>query len=573
MSYLQSLYVNNDTTLKGDVSIGGDISISGNLTISGTTTSVDTDNLNVTDRHIYLNNAYTTNSGVSGGIVVNYLPTTTQSTAAGAAFGTTSTMEIAADIAFALNDIIQISGATNSQNNGLYEVDSYSNNGGAGPYEITIKTAPVAEFVQNAFVVDATVAGTVTKVNVSIMEVSASGVWQTKSGSASNALVTKSVLLSGDAQSNANITLTDAANQIFLGPTSATIISSLVSTPATFTIPDGTGSGEFTFNSNVQTLANKTLTLPKIDDDLSVNKYLFAVSELTADRTITLPLLTGNDEFTFNNHTQTLTNKTLDDSSNDIGANKLRTTGTSVSVNSSAPTTGQVLRATSGTVATWQTLGDSDIVMSAGQFLRLDDNSANTLGLTSNSSLSADQNLIFDVLSGADTTIALGGNFTTSGANALTLTTTAATDVTLPTTGTLATLAGTETLTNKTLTSPSISAPTITGVATISNVREAVTALTTATTMNLTNSTRVIIPNASGNTEFTLPSGGGNVANGDKYTFINNTSVNDTGANDTLTIYGGGSDTIDDDSNPNIVLTKKYQRVTLQYVNAIWYIV
>ena len=31
----------------------------------------------------------------------------------------------------------------------------------------------------------------------------------------------------------------------------------------------------------------------------------------SADRTITLPLLTGNDEVTFNSHTQTLINKTL----------------------------------------------------------------------------------------------------------------------------------------------------------------------------------------------------------------------------------------------------------------------
>jgi hypothetical protein len=51
-------------------------------------------------------------------------------------------------------------------------------------------------------------------------------------------------------------------------------------------------------------------------------------------------------------------------------------------------------------------------------------------------------------------TITLGGNFTHTGAHTLGLTTTANTSVTLPTTGTLATLAGTETFTNKTLTSP-----------------------------------------------------------------------------------------------------------------------
>ena len=64
-------------------------------------------------------------------------------------------------------------------------------------------------------------------------------------------------------------------------------------------------------------------------------------------------------------------------------------------------------------------------------------------------------------------TITLGGNLTTSGAFATTLTATATTSVTLPTTGTLATIAGSETLTNKTLTSPVISSITNTGTITL----------------------------------------------------------------------------------------------------------
>jgi len=61
-------------------------------------------------------------------------------------------------------------------------------------------------------------------------------------------------------------------------------------------------------------ITNKILTLPKIYDSSSTNTYNFAVNELSSDRTITLPLLTGNDTFIFADYTQTLTNKTFTDS-------------------------------------------------------------------------------------------------------------------------------------------------------------------------------------------------------------------------------------------------------------------
>lgn len=65
------------------------------------------------------------------------------------------------------------------------------------------------------------------------------------------------------------------------------------------------------------------------------------------------------------------------------------------------------------------------------------------------------------VLSGS--TVVLAGDLTTVGAYAVSLTATGATGVTLPLTGVLSTLAGNETLTNKSLTSPSMSDPTING--------------------------------------------------------------------------------------------------------------
>ena len=56
-------------------------------------------------------------------------------------------------------------------------------------------------------------------------------------------------------------------------------------------------------------------------------------------------------------------------------------------------------------------------------------------------------------------TITLGGSLTTAGAFPTTFTSTNTTSITLPTTGTLSTLAGLETLTNKTLTSPILTTP------------------------------------------------------------------------------------------------------------------
>jgi len=77
----------------------------------------------------------------------------------------------------------------------------------------------------------------------------------------------------------------------------------------TITFPDATGTVQLT--GGVQSLTSAVLTTPQIQDTSSNHQYIFAPSELAADRTVTLPLLTGNDEFTFNAHTQTLTNKTL----------------------------------------------------------------------------------------------------------------------------------------------------------------------------------------------------------------------------------------------------------------------
>lgn len=71
----------------------------------------------------------------------------------------------------------------------------------------------------------------------------------------------------------------------------------------TITLPDSTGT--------LLTASSPVLTTPQINDTSADHQYVFAVNELAADRTVTLPLLTGNDEFVFKDHAVTLTNKTL----------------------------------------------------------------------------------------------------------------------------------------------------------------------------------------------------------------------------------------------------------------------
>lgn len=76
--------------------------------------------------------------------------------------------------------------------------------------------------------------------------------------------------------------------------------------------------------------------LPQINDTSDDHQYIFGVSELTADRTVTLPLLTGDDTFVFQGHSQTLSNK--DYRINSAPGTDNTYSGTSISLTAAAAT-------------------------------------------------------------------------------------------------------------------------------------------------------------------------------------------------------------------------------------------
>lgn len=85
-----------------------------------------------------------------------------------------------------------------------------------------------------------------------------------------------------------------------------------------------------------------------------------------------------------------------------------------------------------------------------------------------------------------------GASFTLSGANSVTLTSTGSTNVTLPSTGTLATLAGSEALTNKTVNGLTIS--TTTGTLSLANGSTLATSGAFTTTLTATANSNVTLP-------------------------------------------------------------------------------
>ena len=148
-------------------------------------------------------------------------------------------------------------------------------------------------------------------------------------------------------------------------------------------------------------------------------------------------------------------------------------------------------------------------------------------------------------------TLAAGSSLITSGANAVTLTSGGATNVTLPTTGTLATLAGAEALTNKTINGNTITNST--GTLTLAAGSSLVTSGANSVTLNSGGATNVTLP-----TTGTLATLAGAEALTNK-SINGNTITNGTG---TLTL-GAGSSLITSATNAITLTSTGATNVTL----------
>jgi type VI protein secretion system component Hcp len=214
--------------------------VTGNLVVQGTTTSTSSETVTVSDNHLYLNAGYETTAAQTGGLVVNYLPINTTDTVAtggftaGVAATSNPTVITTGSGTFAAGQFIQITGASAPGNNGLFEVLSHTGT------TLTIRgigtTATVENFTQNQFTTSTVVAGTITRVTVSVMRAGTDGVWESAAGSTSG-------LTFSDVASLSSITLQQAyvnGNTIDASTGEGNLIVQSTSGDADFLIGNGT---------------------------------------------------------------------------------------------------------------------------------------------------------------------------------------------------------------------------------------------------------------------------------------------------------------------------------------------
>ena len=116
--------------------------------------------------------------------------------------------------------------------------------------------------------------------------------------------------------------------------------------------------GNFVGTSDAQTITNKTFA-DSVDNTKKMN---FVLTPLTTATTVALAIPTSSTTLVGIDSNQTLTNKTLNSTTNVITCDNLRSATTVIGINTAtAPTVNQALIATSSTAASWQTVNHTNL--------------------------------------------------------------------------------------------------------------------------------------------------------------------------------------------------------------------
>jgi len=246
-------------------------------------------------------------------------------------------------------------------------------------------------------------------------------------------------------------------------------------------ISDETGSGVLVFGTSPA--ITTSLTTPSTSFDL-INTTATTVNFAGGATTLSIGAATGT--LTINNANTVITgNLTVNGTTTTINATTLTVDDINIELGSTASPTditaaggGITLKGATDKTITWGATNGwtstEDLNVATGKIYRINGTSvlsSTTLGSgVTGSSLTSVGTIATGVWQGTligstyggtgvnngSNTLTLAGNVTHAGAFAQTFTATATTTLTLPTTGTLATLAGSETFTNKSLTSPTV---------------------------------------------------------------------------------------------------------------------
>ena len=379
-----------------EVTVADNLTVTGNLTVSGTTTTVDSTTINIQNSFVF--EGATDDSHETTLTTVD--PTADRTISLPNVSGTLPVLAAASttQITSTPEEINLIDGGTSAGTTAVAGGDGIVTNDNGTMRQTTVDTFDTYLAATTKTLTNKTLTSPVLNTGVSgsaILDEDAMG-----SNSATQLATQQSI----KAYVDAKVT----AEDLDLTYDSGTIDIDLDS--ETLTVAGGTGLSSSATGTTVtlaidstvatltgtQTLTNKTLTspvmtTPQINDSSADHQYVFAASELAADRTVTMPLLTGNDQFTMDAHASTLTNKSID-----LGTNTL--TGSLAEFNTALQS-----ESFAGLAAA-QTLTNKTI-----------SGSSNTLSNIANGSLT---NSAITMSDGSNTTaVALGGTMTFAGTN------------------------------------------------------------------------------------------------------------------------------------------------------------